>query len=106
VSAGRGARPVEVAGLDEQHVWLLVHTPIPGGALGVRDLLERPADVDRAGPLAAGGTPGHRPVERPVHLEYTGSVAIACEPPAIAAGHPRAGDAEELTRGDIAQDGA
>src|SRR5215213_10039142 len=79
VLAFGGARLVEEALLGEQDERPLRVLPPRHGALPRCDLVERAAEVDGSGPLAALGCPGDRPVEREVHLEDARTVAVALE---------------------------
>ena len=73
--------------------------------LGLRcdDLVERAAEMNGAGALAARQPPGDRPVERPVDLEGARPVPICLESTAIAAGEARSGDPDELPRRHLEQ---
>ncbi len=98
---GRGASRVEHALLCDQHERPLRMPAACDLVLGCGDLLERAADVHRAGAAARLGRPGHRPVERVVELEHAGSVAVARERPPVAGRQRVAGDREDLSRREV-----
>ena len=81
-------------------------SPARYGGLPRRDLVERAAEMDRAGALAPFGLPGDGTVEREVHLEDARSVAVALEGAAVAFGKVLAGDVEELARRHVEEYGA
>ena len=74
--------------------------------LGGDDLLERPAEVHRAGAGHLGRRPRDRPVERPVELEHPGPVAVAPEPAPVAGGQAVAREPHQLARARVEQHGA
>src|SRR5262249_46542628 len=65
-------------------------------SLGLRDLLERAAEMDGARFGARRGGPRHRSVERVIELEDAGAATEARERATIALGKSRTCDAREL----------
>src|SRR5687767_7387805 len=70
----------------------------PHGGLRGGDLLERSAEVDRAGAEALSGAPRDGSVERVIDLEHAGSAAIATKSAPVTGGQPLADDAFEMPR--------
>jgi hypothetical protein len=87
-----GARLVEEALLGEQDKRPLGVLTARDGALPRRDLVERAAEVDSSGPLAALSCPGDRAVQREVHLEDTRTVAVTLEGIVVTLGKVLSGD--------------
>ena len=75
----------------------------PGGDLGFGGghLLERPAEMDRAGPPDGLGGPRDGAIERPVHLEDATAVAEGLVAPSGEARQAMAGDREQLAGCDV-----
>ena len=63
----------------------------------------RAAEVNRPGARALGSRPRDRPVERPVELERAGPVAIREQPTSVRVRQPLAADPGELARRDVGQ---
>src|SRR5215204_2314146 len=98
VLALRSAGGVEEALLGEQDKGPL-RALLPGdGGLARGDFFQRPTEVHGSGPQALLCLPGNRPVEREVHLEDAGAVAVALQGAPVAPREvlPRYG--EELSR--------
>ncbi len=62
--------------------------------------------MDRTRTAASFRTPGHWCIQRPIHLEHTGTVPIRPQPSAVARRHAVADYFQQLTRRDVEQDGA
>ena len=99
-----GAGGVEETLLGEQYKEPLGVFPAGDGGLAGGDLLQACAEVDGPGPLATLGLPGDGPVEREVHLEGAGAVAVALEGPPIPLREVLASNGEELARRNIEED--
>src|SRR5262245_32998092 len=96
VFSGRGARGVEETGLREQDERPLGVLAAPDRRLRGRELKERPAQVDGAGPGAFLRFPGDRAAQGPVQLEGAGAVAEVLEPPHVARRETMTGDPDDL----------
>jgi hypothetical protein len=105
VLARGGARRVEGCLLHKEDIGALGMVSPPDGAFGRGDLIQRAAQVDGAGPQAFGRPPRRRPVERVVHFENAGTVAVAAELAPVGRGQTIAGDALQLARRDIEEGG-
>ena len=101
-----GASVVEEAGLHQQDVGSFADAAIVRVAFGFGDFGERAAEMDGARAMAFFCAPGNGSIERPIHFENSGAVAIFCETAAIIFGKFFAGNFQKLTRRYIAQDRA
>ena len=101
--ARRRARGIEQARLRQQYEWTFVRKAAPRSAFGGGDLFHRAAKVHRGGSCALRRRPWNGAVERPVHLEYTRSVAVILQFAAIGFRQPVAGDAKQLPGRDVAK---
>ena len=101
VAAGGRPRPVEAAGLGEQDERPLGEAALRDEPLGPGDLLERAAEVDRAGLGQLRGAPRDVALDREVQLEDARAVAVALERPAVRRRERLARDRGEPPRGDV-----
>ena len=101
VLAGRRAGLVEERGLGEEDVGALTARR----AFRLGDLLERAAEMHGRRAPAVGRRPRDRPFQSPVELEDAGAVPIALKRVRVVSGQLVAGDAQELPRDDVGQDG-
>ena len=90
-----GIKEARLADEEERAIGVTTPADLP---LGLGDLLQRAADMDRAGVETVGSGPGHGAIERVVDLEDSRSVAMTVEVGAIAGGEPRTGDRRQLSR--------
>jgi hypothetical protein len=104
--ARRGAGRIGDARLDDEHVGTLRVLARRDLGLGRRDLLEGPAQVQRAGPAAVLVRPGHRAGQREVDLADPGAVAEPAQRRAVPGRQPGAGHFHQRAGGHVEQDRA
>src|SRR5579883_3380944 len=103
--ACRGACRVEEALLGQQHVGTLCMLAPPDGALGVGNLSQGTTNMYGSSTQACLRFPGDRAIQRDVHFADTWAIAVALKLVLVALRQLGMGNAQQLARGDITEDG-
>src|ERR1700737_2447457 len=98
-----GTGGIEEAGLREQDEGPLGVAVMAHVVFGRGDFLEAAAEVHGGGSFPLGGLPGNGAVQRVIDFEDPGAVTVARELSGKSCGETVARDAQQLVRGDVAE---